>query len=277
MRYGIYVPNFGAFADPRTLAQLAREAEEAGWEGFFLWDHLLTAEPVPFVDPWVALAAMAAGTERIRLGPLVTPLPRRRPWTLAREAVTLDHLSGGRLVLGAGIGGDWWREYSAFGEAGEDALHGAMLDEGLAVLVGLWSGEVFSYEGRHYRIRDVQYLPRPVQRPRIPVWLAGMWPNRRPFVRAARWDGVFPIGKGGGVSPDDVRAMLRLIRAERASQDPFDVVVRGHAAGRDRDAAAALLADYADAGATWWLESFGPRTGVEELRAGVRQGPPGAA
>jgi alkanesulfonate monooxygenase SsuD/methylene tetrahydromethanopterin reductase-like flavin-dependent oxidoreductase (luciferase family) len=216
-------------------------------------------------------------TERIRLGPLVTPLPRRRPWKLARETVTLDHFSGGRLVLGVGIGGDWWREYSAFAEPADDALHGAMLDEGLEVLVGLWSGEPFSFQGAYYQVHDAQFLPTPVQTPRIPIWVAGMWPNRRPFHRAARWGGVFPIGMGGGLSPDDVRALLDLIRTERTSDAPFDVVLRGHAMRQGPEAASAMLADYASAGVTWWLESFGHTTPIDELRARIGQGPPRAA
>src|SRR5215211_309557 len=132
MRYAINMPHFGPFGDPRRLAELAREAEQAGWDGFFLWDHLLFEQPLPMVDPWVAMAAMAMTTERIKLGALVTPLPRRRPRKLAREIVTLDHLSNGRLIVGVGIGGDWWGEYSAFGESPDDKLHAAMLDEGLA-------------------------------------------------------------------------------------------------------------------------------------------------
>ncbi|HEX9412054.1 MAG TPA: LLM class flavin-dependent oxidoreductase [Ktedonobacterales bacterium] len=273
MRYGLYLPNFGEFASARVLAQLVREAEDAGWDGFFLWDHVLTAAPVPFVDPWVALGAMALTTERIRLGPLVTPLPRRRPWKLAREAVTVDHLSGGRLVLGVGIGGDWWREYSAFGEDAGDVRHGAMLDEGLAVLAGLWSGEPFTFQGSHYQVNNVQFLPRPLQ-PRIPIWVAGIWPNQRPFRRAARWDGVFPIGSGAGVSPADVRAMLRIILAERTAEAPFDVVVRGRAGHIAPGDTASLLAEYADAGATWWLEDVRQDATTEDLRARIAEGPP---
>ncbi|HEU5199002.1 MAG TPA: LLM class flavin-dependent oxidoreductase [Ktedonobacterales bacterium] len=191
MRYGIHVPNFGDWPNPRTLAELAREAEETGWDGFFLWDHLQTDPVMPFADPWVALAAMAQQTERIRLGPLVTPLPRRRPWQVARETVSVDQLSGGRLVLGVGIGINGWREYSAFGEPTDKVLHGAMLDEGLEVLTSLWSGEPFSFQGQHYQAQDVCFLPKPVQQPRIPIWVAGIWPNKKPFRRAVRWDGIF--------------------------------------------------------------------------------------
>jgi alkanesulfonate monooxygenase SsuD/methylene tetrahydromethanopterin reductase-like flavin-dependent oxidoreductase (luciferase family) len=275
MRYGLYLPNFGACASVRELSELARAAETAGWDGFFLWDHIAFEEPVPFVDPWVALTAMALSTTRLQLGPMVTPLPRRRPWQVARASATLDKLSGGRLVLGVGLGGDWWREYSAFGEPAEDRPHGAMLDEALEVLTGLWSGEPFSFAGQHYQVERAQFLPCPTRQPRIPIWVGGIWPHKAPFRRAARWDGVFPIGSGGGLAPEDVRALLAYIQPLRAAagQDaPFEVVLRGHAA---RDAAGmARLADYAGAGTTWWLEGFSHRTTPAELRAAIELGPP---
>src|SRR5579863_6868421 len=206
MRYAINLPAFGAFADVRALAGLASEAEEAGWDGFFIWDHIQSEAGVPVADPWVALAAIALKTERIRIGALVTPLPRRRPWKLARETATLDRLSGGRLVVGAGIGGDqWFREFSTFGEPVEDRIHAAQLDEGFDVLAGLWSGERFSYEGQYYTARDALFLPTPVQSPRIPIWVAGIWPNKAPMRRAARWDGFFPIANEHTVQPEEVR------------------------------------------------------------------------
>ncbi len=193
--------------------------------------------------------------------------------------MTLDHLSGGRLVLDVGIGGEWCREYSAFGEPAEDAVHGAMLDEGLEVLAGLWSGEPFSYQGAYYEVHDARFLPTPLRTPRIPIWVAGIWPHQRPFRRAARWDGVFPIGPGDGLSPvdaADVRAMLSLIHAERASAAPFDVVVRGRTFRQDPGAARTMLAEYVGAGVTWWLESLSHRTPLDELRTQIAKGPPRA-
>src|SRR5690348_5018854 len=152
MQYGISVPNFGAYFDPRVLAALARDAEQAGWDGFFLWDHMLGfyPGPVPVVDPWVALAAIAMATERVRIGPMVTPLPRRRPQKLARETLSLDRLSGGRLTLGIGLGGDPGGELTAFGEELDPPTRGRMLDEGLELLVDLWSGENVLHRGEHY-------------------------------------------------------------------------------------------------------------------------------
>lgn len=270
MRFAVNYPNFGPYADVTTLAELARTAEAAGWDGFFLWDHVLTDKDVPFVDPWVAMAAMAMSTQQIRLGTLVTPLPRRRPWKVARETVSLDRLSQGRVVLGAGIGEPRWREYSAFGEDPDPRRHGAMLDEALEVLNGLWSGKSFSYEGEHYTVRDARFLPPPVQSPRIPVWIAGMWPNKRPFRRAARWDGVFPIAKEGHLAADDIRAMLDYIGEYRTAGDPMDVAIQERGVIKDR----ASLEAYEEAGVTWWIDDSPGDDPVERLQAYLSEGPP---
>ena len=159
MRFGVYLPNFGDHAEPARLVELARAAEQAGWSGFFLWDHVQRAgrrgvTGARLVDPWIALAAIAVATERLTLGPLVTPLARRRPWVVARAAVTLDHLSGGRLVLGVGLGAPPEAEFSAFGESPDPRARAEKLDESLAILAGLWRAEPFSFEGVHYR-RDI--------------------------------------------------------------------------------------------------------------------------
>ena len=179
MNFGIDVPNHSAYSDPRLLVELACEAEAAGWDGFFIWDHLVrwNDRRIPVVDPWITLAAIAVKTERICLGPMVTPLARRRPWKLARETVTLDHLSGGRLILGIGLGSRSTAEFKAFGDEGDPKARAAMLDEGLEVLAGLWSGHAFSYSGKYYQIEETQFRPPPVQSPRIPIWVAGTWPN----------------------------------------------------------------------------------------------------
>src|SRR5215510_880101 len=168
MRFAMYVPNFGTFGHVSTVVELAKAAEAAGWDGFFLWDHLLPdADSAlgPVADPWIALTAIAGATSRLRIGALITPFPRRRPWKLARETVTLDHYSAGRLVVGAGIGGDWWREYSAVGEPSNAKVRGAMLDEGLDVLTGLWTGTPLTYKGTYYTVEDAQFLPPPFQMP----------------------------------------------------------------------------------------------------------------
>ncbi len=276
MRYGVWVPNFGEYGDPRTLVALAVDAEAAGWDGFFLWDHVLRAETVPIVDPWVALSAIAARTERVRLGTLVTPLPRRRPWKLAREVTSLDHLSGGRVILGVGAGSPPEPEFARFGEDPDPRVRAAKLDEGLEVLAGLWSGKPFRYEGRHYRVGEAEFLPTPLQTPRVPIWTAGMWPSRAPFRRAARWDGVFPLKRGAALlTPDDVREISRFVAARRGEGGAFDLAVTGETPGDDPRKARGSVASFQEAGATWWLEWVGWRRGsLAQMRARVRQGPP---
>ena len=195
MRYGVYVPNFGEYGDPHNLIALAPDAERTGWDGFFLWDHLLLYRhsDIPVVDAWVALAAIASHTERLRLGPVITPLARRRPWKVAREIVSLDHLSRGRAVLGVGLGAPPDAEFECFGEDPSDRVRAQKLDEALTVVDGLVRGEPFSHRGDNFRIEDVKFVPRAVQTPRVPVWVAGFWPNKPPMRRAARWDGVFHL------------------------------------------------------------------------------------
>lgn len=278
MKYAIYTTNFGPLGEPRALAELARDAEEAGWDGFFIWDHVLWTHPenYPMYDPWVALATIATVTSRIKIGALVTPVARRRPWKLAREIVTLDHLSGGRMVFGVGSGHDTFKEYSAFGEAPGVVVHAEMLDEGLDVITGLWSGEPFSYEGKHYQIKEAQFLPTPVQQPRIPIWVAGMWPYKKPFRRAGSWDGVVPIGTTAMLTPDDISTIVSYVKEHRTSDAPFDVVCSGPPLAGSPDAEERAAA-FEAAGATWWLESYYPwSTQTEEqLRESIHKGPLG--
>jgi hypothetical protein len=278
MQYGIHVGPVGELADVRILIRLAQEAEACGWDGFFLWDHLTLGGPDPVADPWVALTAIALHTERLRLGPLVTPLARRPPWDVARETVTLDHLSGGRLVLGVGLGGIP-HEFENLGDTADLKSRAARLDEGLAVLTGLWSGQPFTYQGTYYQVREVHFTPPPVQTPRIPIWVAGFWPRRAPFRRAARWDGVCPgmLGLvGDRLMPlADLQALVAFIQAQRPDPAPFDVVLGGATSGADPAATAALLASYAAAGATWWLEQIHPGRGsLADMETRIRQGPP---
>ena len=277
MRYAFDLPNFGPYANPLLLAELARDAEDAGWDAFFIWDHIQVGWPEPVADPWIVLAAMATATRRILLGPMVTPLFRRHPWKLARETVTLDHLSGGRLVLGVGLGIDIFGEISAFDGPLDDKVRATMLDEGLGVLLGLWSGEKFSFNGKHHTVRDTQFLPTPVQKPRIPIWVAGSWPHKPPFRRAARFDGVAPIVGDieKSLTPADIGAIVAYIKSQRTSDAPFDVVQFGETAGESAEQDRAIVAPYAQAGATWWLESPLPwKTPLEKVRARIRKGPP---
>jgi alkanesulfonate monooxygenase SsuD/methylene tetrahydromethanopterin reductase-like flavin-dependent oxidoreductase (luciferase family) len=284
MRYAVNVPNFEDYSDVRTVAGLAADAEAAGWDGFFVWDHLafVKAWKLRVADPWMLLTGVALATERLRLGPMVTPVPRRRPWKLARETVTLDRLSGGRLILGVGLGEPPEDEYGSFGEPTDPVVRAAMLDEGLEVLTRLWSGETVSFEGRHYRVDEVAFQPTPVQQPRIPIWVAGAWPRRGPLRRAARFDGSCPLKVDAGgelvvLEPGDVRELRAVVDRHREDPAaPFDVMLGG-ATPEDPAAARAMLEPLAEAGVTWWQESVDPRqTDLEAFRRRVRQGPPGA-
>ena len=262
MRYGVSMPNFGVGLDAATVAQWARAAEEAGWDGFFLWDHLFAFDPGPIhaVDPWIALTAAACATTRIRLGTLVTPLPRRRPVVVARQTVTLDHLSGGRLVLGVGLGAGPY-EWDYCGEEPETTVRAAMLDEHLELLTKLWTGEPVSHEGSHYRLSGPGFTavchPPPLQRPRIPVWVAGTWPRQGPVRRAARWDGVFPMRADHGWTVEDTAGVREAVLAARTAGEPFDIAVPGDTEPDD-DSRHDLRQAHAAAGATWWVEGIHP-------------------
>jgi alkanesulfonate monooxygenase SsuD/methylene tetrahydromethanopterin reductase-like flavin-dependent oxidoreductase (luciferase family) len=278
IRFGVFLPNFGPFGDAAVLGDLAAAAEQHGWDGLFIWDHILFQDDPPqdVVDPWVALTAIALRTEQLRLGALMTPLARRRPWKVARETVSVDRLSRGRLTFGAGLGFPPRPEFEVFGEDSNDRVRAQKLDEGLAILDGLWSGEPFSFEGQHYRIEETQFLPRPVQQPRPPVWIAGWWPNKPPLRRAARWDGIFSELIGGGVpSPDQLRELLDYVRDHRESAAPFDAVVGGHTQ-MDHSKAVETVGPYSDSGLTWWLEKIEPGRldSVAETLERIEAGPP---
>jgi alkanesulfonate monooxygenase SsuD/methylene tetrahydromethanopterin reductase-like flavin-dependent oxidoreductase (luciferase family) len=262
MRHGVSLAPFGELADPRVVADLAAEAERAGFDGFFLWDHMYRAELLrPVADPWVALAAVATATRHIRLGPLVTPVARRRPQKLARETVTLDHLSDGRLVLGVGLGVNTGRELTRFGEEDDDRLRGDRLDEGLELLCRLWSGDEVSHHGRHFTADVVRFLPRPVQEPRIPVWVAAPTGRGRPVRRAAHYDGICT-----DVTAAEAPALLDRIRRERGDLQGFDVVVAGRPGTRP-DA-------WEGAGATWWVTAFPDPVDPEAIAGVLADGPP---
>jgi alkanesulfonate monooxygenase SsuD/methylene tetrahydromethanopterin reductase-like flavin-dependent oxidoreductase (luciferase family) len=269
MRSGLFLPPFDALADPTVLASLAREAEEAGWDGFFLWDQIRWREPVEAVgDTQVALAAIATGTERIRFGPLITPLARRRPAKVAREAAALDVLSGGRLTLGVGLGSDHYAgEFSTTGEEVDDRRRASMLDESLTILEAAWSGEPVHHQGEHYTLDGVRFLPRPVQRPRVPIWVGGLAGNARPLRRAARYEGFFPINVDHPEQLAEIVAQLRALReASRGFHEPYDVIVELEP---DVDPA-----PYAAAGATWCLLAWPWESiSVDLLRGAIRDGP----
>ncbi|WP_378742174.1 LLM class flavin-dependent oxidoreductase [Nocardia brasiliensis] len=286
MRFSINIPNFGDFADARTVAMVATAAEEAGWDALFVWDHVVLDKAErrdqPFGDPWMLLTAAALATSRIKLGTLVTPVARRRPEQLARQVATLDSLSGGRVIFSAGLGGPIADEFGSFGDTTDPVVLAERLDEGLELLRRYWSGERVDHDGRHYRVRDVTLLPATTQRPRPPVWIAGFWPHRRPIRRAAHWDGVVPLfttaGHGRLPPLDQVRDLVAEVHHHRKDPGtPFEVVLGGVSPG-DPAKARDLIAPFADAGATWWDERQLMTTNALHRLAPVmrriNQGPP---
>jgi alkanesulfonate monooxygenase SsuD/methylene tetrahydromethanopterin reductase-like flavin-dependent oxidoreductase (luciferase family) len=245
-RHGIFLAPFDELADARLVAELAAEAEAAGWDGFFVWDHIDYYAPVrALADPWVTLAAVAVATERLTIGTLVTPVARRRPHQLARETATLDRLSGGRLVLGIGLGSDKTGEFAPerFGEEGDAKARAKLLDDGLERLLAYWDGE---------------FEPRPVHG-RIPIWVATHWPHRRPLRRAARHDGLFPIDMPGPEALAELRGELgegyEYVVTNRAGTDP---------------------APWIEAGATWCLVGFSAQPSLAEVREAIRARQPAA-
>lgn len=275
MRHGIVVMNLGDFADPRTVVRLARLADSSGWDGLFLWDHLGFVWDGPSGDAWTTLAMVAASTERLVVGTAVSPIARYRPHVLANMLATLDVGSGGRVILGVGLGGVS-REFAAFGEPEDLRTRAEMTDEALEVITRLWAGEKVTHQGRHYTVRDITLAPLPVQRPRIPIWIGGM--SEGALRRAARWDGWLASAATQEVTmshdPAALAAVverLHLYRREAGrTSEPFDVAVDGYTGPSDRT----LVAEYAAAGATWWLESLhGMRGTTAEQFARVAAGP----
>jgi alkanesulfonate monooxygenase SsuD/methylene tetrahydromethanopterin reductase-like flavin-dependent oxidoreductase (luciferase family) len=256
------------------MAELAAEAEHAGWDGIFLEDYIVYQgrAGTSSYDPWVTMAAMAVATSRVRIGTAVTPVPRRRPWKLASEAVTLDHLSGGRLVLGVGSGDVSDAGFSATGEPADPVTRSQRLDEGLEIMTRLWAGEKVTFHGRHYQVDGLALSPRPVQAPRIPVWVGGDWRLRGVRVRVPRWDGCCVYT---GAPPDDWQDMTAVdvqdIRAAVARPD-FDICLGGRQRAEDWDAEREHIRSVADAGATWWCEWVNPADRQATYDA-VRRGP----
>lgn len=293
MKYGVSLPPIGPYSDPNVLSDLAVEAEAAGWDGFFIWDHNLFFSPYepkipmhPFVDPWIGLAAVAVKTQRVRLGPMITSLARRRPWKVARETVSLDLLSHGRLIMGVGLGAPADLDFGVFGEETDDKLRARKMDEGLAILDGLWSGEPFGFQGEFYNVSEITFLPKPVQAPRIPIWIGGGWNTPAAARRAARWDGFFPQKWRHLLSVEEWQSMIDRVDAARTRDAPFDWIQSGRTPGDEPEKAAEIVKPFLDMGLTWWIEHVDPwRFGLdwgdlvspeaaEHMRERVIQGPP---
>jgi alkanesulfonate monooxygenase SsuD/methylene tetrahydromethanopterin reductase-like flavin-dependent oxidoreductase (luciferase family) len=263
VRYGICLANMGSYSDPRVPLRLAQAADASGWDGVFSWDHLAFAWGQPAADPWTVLASIAATTERVRLGTAVTPVARRRPQVLAHQVATLDNLSGGRVIFGAGLGGST-AEFGKFGEPTDARVRAAFLDEGLELLRRLWSGEEVTHHGDHYTVEGVTLAPTPAQNAQ-PIWIGGNRPAS--LRRAARWDGWLADSAdptGMTLSPEDIAASIATI----GRTDHYDVAVLGESGRGDP-------AVYAQAGATWWLENLHDERGsAADVLAFVEAGPP---
>lgn len=279
MQYGFIIPG----GDIHSIPQLTAEAEAVGWDGVFIPDCISIETPtIPageWFDPWILLALMAVRTERVRLGTMLTPVSRRRPWKLARELVTLDQLSNGRMVLPVGLGAA--EDDAGFYKVGEAIglkERAQIMDESLDILNGLWSGKPFGYSGEHYQVREMTLLPPPVQKPRIPIWVVGAWPRQKSMQRVLRWDGIMPTKKDGTntpMTPADVRAMGTFIDERRTATTPFDIVIEGETPGSEREQAASIVNEWKQAGATWWLESmWGDGVTQDDVRKRIQQGPP---
>jgi alkanesulfonate monooxygenase SsuD/methylene tetrahydromethanopterin reductase-like flavin-dependent oxidoreductase (luciferase family) len=276
MKFGFVLPS----GDARLAAEMARQAEQAGWDGFFVW------EPVWGVDAWVALTAAAMVTGRIRLGTMLTPISRMRPWKLASETATLDQLSGGRVILSVGLGAPS-SGFAMFGEETDRKRRAGLMDEGLQILIHLWRGEPFDIEGKHYQVHVRAFehglppAPLPVQQPRIPIWMVGAWPREKSMQRALRYDGLLPnvMGADGQVrmsppTPDEIAAMHTYIQERRSERAPYEIVVEGKTPGAKPSQAAAQVRAFAQAGATWWIEALWDQPEQAEVLRRIQQGPP---
>jgi alkanesulfonate monooxygenase SsuD/methylene tetrahydromethanopterin reductase-like flavin-dependent oxidoreductase (luciferase family) len=276
MKYGLELPNGGPCGDPLRLAEFAEVAEAAGWDGVFLEDYIIYYTPdIRTYDPWITLAAMALRTTHIRLGTTVTPLARRRPWKLAREAVTLDHLSKGRFILGVGLGDP--HDFTRFGETETVRERAAKLDEGLELLAGFWSGKPFQYHGTYYTVQESVFLPASIQPNHIPVWIGGSSQIQGPVLRSARWDGIvpIPINTPTGtrhISASEVTQLKMTITANRSRTTPFDIAVGGKERDSDWEQEREHIASVAAAGATWWMEGI-PAGDDSDMRAAIKRGP----
>lgn len=282
MNYGLDMASAGIAGDAHTMSELAHIAEESGWDGIFLEDYIVWQNhpEVPTYDPWITLAAMAIRTQQIRLGTMVTPTARRRPWKLAQELVTLDHLSNGRMILGVGLGDSgeapgMVSSFANFSEILEPKQRARMLDEGIEIITHIWSGQLFSFDGEFYKIQNVQILPKPIQQPRIPIWVGGGYPNRGPVARALRWDGsCLYKQQGHWMQPEDVRFLRERVIAERGTADGYEITVGGETRWEDESKQRAYMESIIAEGVTWWHEYIPPDVGdFDVLRRMIERGP----
>jgi len=280
-KYGLNITNFGTYSDIEILIDLCRDAETVGWDGIFLWDHMIFStrlktnnqNEIAFVDPWIALTAISMVTTRLKIGTYITPLPRRRPWKLAREIVSLDRLSKGRLILGIGLGSPDF-EFEGFGEDENISVRARKCDEGLEILKGLCSGKPFKFSGIFYNIKEVIFKPEPFNGI-IPIWIGGRWPNKKPFERASKYDGVCPISATNNkLNPLDIEEIKNYIKNRRKNIKNFDIVLAGETP-QDKYEAKQVISPYIKSGMTWWLETINDwRGSLEEMKTLILRGPP---
>ena len=271
-KFGVYIANHGLTSNPQDYVRLAKSAEECGWEGFFLWDHVFLpwAPEQDILDPWSILSAIATQTDKLTLGTTVTPLARRRPMVVARQAMTINKLSNGKFILGVGLGDT--EELRALGDEENPKIRGEMLDESLEILKGLWSGETFSYDGKHFKIKEpVTFKPKS----NIKIWVGGNWPNKKPFRRAAKYDGIFPlkVGDDPSIYIEDYREIKSYIAKYRESMESFDLVKSMYTIkDKEHDV---YIHDFIDFGVSWLLEAFWPqRCSLKEIKERIEKGPP---
>ncbi len=275
MKTGFVMPSGSA----RQIAEAAQAAEQAGWDGFFVW------EPVWGVDAWVSLAAAAMVTQKIHLGTMISPLSRMRPWKLASETITLDHLSNGRVILSVGLGAPD-TGFRAFGEVTDRKTRAELLDEGLEILTGLWQGQPFAFQGKHYTVQPTDFFPPPppVQQPRIPIWVVGAWPMPKSMERVLKYDGILPMQMDPQtrtiqqVTPESVREIRAFFQAQAGPAESMDIVIEGQTPGNNPDAACQVLHPWVKAGATWWIETMwsmpGANISLGMVMERIEQGPP---
>jgi len=274
MKFGFMIEG----GDVNTISELAQEAEAAGWDGVFIADAIdigfPNAPPFPWFDPWIVLAAMAARTERIKIGTIIAAITRRRPWKVARETTTLDHLSKGRVIFGVGLGATEDGGFSKVGEPVDLKTRAQILDESLAIISGLWTGKPFSFTGERYKVEEMTMLPPPIQNPRIPIWVPGVWTKPKSMTRALRWDGIIPqkYKSMQRMTASEVKELKRYVDQNRSSEGPFDIVVSGTTPGGRSKKAISMIEPFVAAGATWWLESA-MTLSMEKLRKRIQQGP----
>jgi alkanesulfonate monooxygenase SsuD/methylene tetrahydromethanopterin reductase-like flavin-dependent oxidoreductase (luciferase family) len=270
MKFGFVLPS----GNVHDALRFAEAAETAGWDGFFVW------EPVWGNDPWVTLAAVAMRTTRIRLGTLLTPLSRRRPWKVASETATLDHLSNGRVILSVGLGAPD-TGFANFGEVTDRKTRAELLDESIDILTGLWRGQPFNYDGKHYHIKETSFMPPapPVQKPRIPIWVVGAWPHKKSMERVLRCDGLLPTtldenGRHLPPTPAQIAEMKAYVEANRQLDSPFDIITESQTPLKKKTEWAEIIRPWAEAGTTWWIESMWDAPNLDAVFERVQHGPP---